>query len=326
MSNDDAEPLVQGPAARWGNRSIASDFPNPYSLQWTVTAAREVGTNYSVEVGYVGTRGKNLNTVREINQPDRLTGVAPYPGFAVFGFYDASNSSTYDGLNLSFRRRHIDGLSFGAMYTYSRSRSYGAGDLLHEDRPQESFNLAAEYGPSKWDAPHRLAAHVIYEVPTMGSSAPVRALAGGWQVSGILAARSGLPLNVTDGSSSYRESRPDRVGGDLTVDDWRDSPTLQYLNRGAFERVPIAPASGAQIRAGTLGWNAVRLPSFFNLDLGLARTVSAGRYRVQIRVDLFNALNTRNYGGLNTNISNSNFGRFTSVSSRTMQLGARFSF
>lgn len=326
MTAHDVESVLQGPSALWASRSIAGDFPNPYSTQWMLGYERELGQHYSVDISYTGNRGDNLNTVREINQPDRVTGIRPYPDFAVFGFYDASNSSRYQALQLGLRRRYANRFSFGTRYTYSTSHSYGGGDLLHEDRPQESFNLAAEYGPSSWDVRHRFAANVIYELPALTDSTAVRALTGGWQVAGIVTARSGEPITVMDGASSYRSSRPDYSGGAYVLDNWRDSAALQYLDPAAFPRVPLSTASGAQVRPGTLGWNALRGPSFFNLDLGLSRQFYPGRYRLQFRVDLFNALNTRNYGGLNSSVNNSNFGRFTSVSTRTMQVGARFSF
>jgi hypothetical protein len=41
---------------------------------------------------------------------------------------------------------------------------------------------------------------------------------------------------------------------------------------------------------------------------------------------MFNALNTRNYTSLETRVENTRFGQLTAVSTRTMQLGARFTF
>jgi hypothetical protein len=51
-----------------------------------------------------------------------------------------------------------------------------------------------------------------------------------------------------------------------------------------------------------------------------------GQARLQLRADLFNAFNTKNYSGLQTNVSSGSFGRLTSVSTRIMQVGARLSF
>ncbi|MPY90277.1 MAG: hypothetical protein GEU99_20425 [Luteitalea sp.] len=110
----------------------------------------------------------------------------------------------------------------------------------------------------------------------------------------------------------------------MVASDWEG--TLMYFNPDAFARVPIATASGAAIRPGTLGWNAVRGRGSSSLDLGLARNFRFGSYSLQARVDLFNALNTRNWGNPTTNINSEDFGLITSVSTRTMQVGVRFSF
>jgi len=326
MSNDQASPLVQGAAALWGNRSVGVDFPNPYSTQWTATVERSFGTLYSVEASYVGNRGENMNTVSIINRADRVTGVRPYAGFAEFGLYEASNSSKYHALQLQARRRFSNQIGFGVAYTLGRANTYGSGDLLLEENPQETGNLAAEYGPANFDVRNRLVANFLYETAPVGSSAIVRGLSGGWQISGIFTGLSGVAYNVRDTANSYSQQRPDRVDGEaLVLDNWGD--TLQYLNRAAFARVPIITASGAQARPGTLSRNAIRGPATYNLDLGFGRNFAFGpSYRLQVRLDMFNALNTRNYTSLETRVENTRFGQLTAVSTRTMQLGARFTF
>ena len=207
-----------------------------------------------------------------------------------------------------------------------RANSYGSGDLLLEENPQETGDLAAEYGPSNFDIRNRLVANFLYETAPVGSGAIVRGLSGGWQISGIFTGLSGAAYNVRDTANSYSQQRPDRVDGqDLVLDNWGD--TLQYLNRAAFARVPIVTASGAQQRPGTLSRNAVRGPAIYNLDLGFGRNFAFGpSYRLQVRLDMFNALNTRNYTALETRVENTRFGQLTAVSTRTMQLGLRFTF
>ena len=131
-------------------------------------------------------------------------------------------------------------------------------------------------------------------------------------------------MNVTQ-STSYQASRPDYVGGNAYLADAEQ--TLQYLNRAAFARVPIG-ASGAPLTFGSVGRNALRLPGFWNLDLALAKNLQfSERYRLQIRCDLFNALNHTNFSAISTGIETSNFGRFTSArNARMVQFNARFSF
>jgi hypothetical protein len=148
----------------------------------------------------------------------------------------------------------------------------------------------------------------------------------GWQLSGIVTANTGLPVNVVDTKSSYASSRPDLVRGVSSVFE-NYQQTLQYLNLAAFQGVRIVTASGAAERPGNLGRNALRAPGQWNLDASLAKSFALReRLRLQLRCDFFNALNHTNLGGLQADISKATFGRLTSATSRTGQLGARLEF
>jgi hypothetical protein len=154
----------------------------------------------------------------------------------------------------------------------------------------------------------------------------LKALVDGWQISDVFTATSGLPFNVTDGSSTYPSSRPDLVPGVKALnDDYRS--TLQFLNPAAFAKIPIIAASGASARPGNLPRSAFTLPGVWNVNASLSKAIQITEsVRFNLRADLLNAFNHTNLGGLTTNISSGAFGRFTSASARTVQLGARVSF
>jgi hypothetical protein len=126
--------------------------------------------------------------------------------------------------------------------------------------------------------------------------------------------------------SSILGQRVDYVGGSPYLDSPGDP--LQYLNRAAFAPVPVAAASGAPIRPGTLGRNALRLPSLWNFDLGLAKNLAlTERVRLQLRADMFNAFNHVNFTTINTTITAGAFGRFTGTTpARVIQLNMRLTF
>ena len=71
---------------------------------------------------------------------------------------------------------------------------------------------------------------------------------GGWQLSGIVFARTGVPLRVTQ-PSGIANSRPDLIGDHPVLENYRD--TLFYLDRSQFALVPTSPVTQATLRPGT---------------------------------------------------------------------------
>jgi len=78
---------------------------------------------------------------------------------------------------------------------------------------------------------------------------------------------------------------------------------------------------------GNLERYAVRSPGRWTLNAALAKGFAVTeRLRLQLRAELFNALNHTNLGGLQAHISQATFGRLTSASARSAQIGARLDF
>jgi hypothetical protein len=312
------------------NTTISPNFPNPSSYQWTFGLQRQLPFGLTLETAYIGNRSLFLNETRTLNLPDRLTGISPSSVFGQFRWYDGSDASFYDAWQSSLRKRFSHGLTLTANYTWASNTSYGQGDLQLQDAPQDNNNLRAERGPTPYSIRNTLKAYFVYEIPFarwMGVRNPVVSrIVGGWQLSGVLVARTGTPVNITDSKSSYPSSRPDAVFGvDPVFDDFQS--TLRYLNPKAFAQVPIATASGASIRPGNVGRNAIYGPGSWTVDSALAKNIAIReRIRGQLRADLFNALNHTNLGGLSTNVNSSNFGRLTSATARSMQVGVKIQF
>ena len=90
-------------------------------------------------------------------------------------------SSTYHALELTAQRRPSRGLSFRAAYTLSNSMDDTSAFLAtdgDDNTPQDSRNLAAEWGPSDYDVRQRLVLSATYEVPRRSRVRWLRALAG----------------------------------------------------------------------------------------------------------------------------------------------------
>ncbi len=308
----------------WTANAINPNYPNPFSLQYTLLLERQLTNSIVVSAGYVGNRGVDLNMVRMENYPDRITNIVPNPAFGTFRYFDSSNSSNYNSLQVSLKKRYAAGISFDLNYTWSRSMGYGSSDVGLETPPQDNYNFKSDYGPTPFDVRHVFVAAAVYDLPFARwiSRDALKNIVGGWQLSDIFSAQTGSPLNITQ-SSSYASSRPDYIGGPAILPNAVN--TLLYLNKAAFVQVP-APNGNPQ-HDGNIGRNALYNPGAWTTNLTLAKNVVVReRIRFQLRADTFNTFNHRNPGGITTEITSASFGKVTGMSFRTMQLGARMTF
>ena len=249
---------------------------------------RAFGRTMAAEIGYIRTDGNDFPLQRQFTQAfDRETGLRPNPVLGAPGGYyvDSSQTMVYNGLQTSLRRRFSDRYSWDINYTLSKSESTQGGDLsvyyiTSYNAMQDFWNPELDYGPSTNDIRHRFNASFIYELPGMGGGQRVlNGLLGGWQISGIVQARSGGALVVTQ-PSGIGNSRPDVAPGvDLVVANWRDSCNASgcnYLNTAGFVRVPVSAVTNATLRPGTYMPEMVRGPGDFNLHTTLAKSFSVG--------------------------------------------------
>jgi hypothetical protein len=290
-----------------------------------------------VEVGYVHTAGKSFPLQRWLSQVfDRQTGAKPAgwnigaPG----GYYvDSRQTMDYNALQTSVRRRFAHNVQFDLHYTLSKGTATQGGDLqayyLAGDTinyTQDFFNPEADRGPVVGEARHRVTGDVIYEFPWLkGGRGFLPQVLGGWELSGIFRSRSGEPLLITQ-PSGIPNSRPDFVGGNPVLADWRG--TLSSLNRASFALVPMSPVTTATLRPGSVTPDLVRGPSSWTVDVSLAKNFGITEsVKLQLRAEAFNAFNHVNLNNPNSNFVSPEFGRITGAgAARTGQIGARLTF
>ena len=312
----------------------------PYTIQTMLSVQRAIGRTLAVEAGYIRTNGREFPLQRQFALArDRVTGQMPNPQLGAPGGYyvDSTQTMVYNGLQTAVRKRFSNHYSFDANYTFSKGMATQGGDLAvyslsNVNNTQDFYDPEFDRGPVVNDLRHRLSAMFISELPELnGSNRIVKGVAGGWQVSGIITARSGNPLTITQ-PSGIVNSRPDIVAGvDLVNPDWKDTCNAtgcNYLNPAAFVAVPVIAATNATVRPGTYKVGDARSPAEWDMNATFAKNfaMGAGR-RLQVRADFFSIFNKMNWGNPSSSISASDFGRITSAGgNRTMQIGARLSF
>lgn len=310
-------------------RAINPDGEKSQYRQWSAGMQREITPTIVVSADYVGTRGANIWTLRNLNQVNPATRVAPYPSLGAFIEYtDQDGTSRYNGLELTFERRFSRGFGFRAGYTLSKATDNSGEHLFSGGSPsfmQNALDRDSWKGPADQDTRHRLGANWIVELPFgegrrwLSSGAGGKIL-GGFTFSGIVSARTGRPFTVTQSSNNVGSSMtglPNRIGdgeGQKTVDSWFDVTAFQPVTSGTF---------------GNSGRNILRGPGIFNIDTALDRRVNLGGQRaIAVRWEVFNLLNSVQLGLPEANISNNAVGRISRLAGdpRVMQFALRFLF
>ena len=331
--NQVLQQLVQTGVAttEFANSTVNQNYPDPYSLQYTLAVDQAIPWDMALTIGYVGNRGTNENITETANLPDRITGIAPFATFSQFRYTFAGDYSNYNALQVELKKRLKHGLFFDANYTWGRNMALVSAGLLNEQSPQDNNNLSADYGPAPYDIRDNFVLNGVWDMPisewTGMQSRAMKYLVDGWQISGVFVAQTGSPNNIEDGNSSYPADRPDYVGGVNPYVGHYSIGQLQYLNAAAYSNPPLSVASGAQIRPGTLGRNSVYNPRVIDLNASLAKGFRfADRVDFKLHMDAFNALNHTILSGLDTSTTDGNFGQLTSATARTVQIGGKVTF
>ncbi len=297
----------------------------PMVSEWNLQLQREIGTNQSVSMAYVGTHGAHLT--RNYNANQQLFDVAPgtnlYPNLGSITTQDNRGKSDYHSLQAQYERRLTNGLQFLGGFTWSKTLDDTCGNL-DTCAPQLYSNYNLERGLSNQDQPYRLTLSMLYELPFGRGkrwghdvSRPIDFAIGGWQLNGIYALQAGQPFNVTvDGNPG--STRADRIGSIST----HPGSLTNYISAAGFA-VPAATiyyntdgsVKGFVFNApGTGGRDILRGPGSSNLDLALFKNFSITEtLKVQFRVQAYNLTNTPHFANPNSDLGGYNVGCPTGV-------------
>lgn len=316
-----------------------SDYRTSYVQSWHFTVQHELAKNMVIDVAYVGNRGNGLMILADYNQArpnavgESLTTLQrrPIAGFDSIQISWGGGFSTYHALQTKFEKRYSSGLYLLNSFTWSKAIDNASGHLeaFNGDNSRVNFrNLPAEKGLGAYDQPFNNTTSVVWEVPYgrgrhwgANTHAIVNGALGGWRLSGINTMTSGQPINFSYSPATQNQAtttvsptyRPNYLGGSIYSD---SKDPAAYLNKAAFG-IPTA-----QQLFGNMGRNVGRTESIYNFDLGLHKEfpVIGENMRLQFRSEFFNLFNTTNLGAPAQNVSNSNFGVITTLSSPARQI------
>ncbi len=269
--------------------------------------------------------------------------------------------SNYNGMVVSFEHRFTrwtQGL-FQVNYAYGKALDEVSNGGLFSftfassGNPQDPNNLRGAYGPAEYDVRHSLNANYVWEVPV---KAALRghgwdSLVKGWQISGTIFARTGLPYTVFDFSESGNLQQNNYFGAlyavpvgplgpqascgkaaatppglhpclppQLLADNVTPNPSALFVQAGCETGFnaghlpgPNGPCGGPIVTFAQ-GRNHFRGPSYFNTDFAIMKNTKIPRWEnatLGIGFQFFNLFNHTNFQYPVNGISDQIFGLIT---------------
>ena len=305
-----------------------------FTQTWSGGFQRQVGPATMVEISYMGslTRGADNATVENVPEPGpgAIQPRRPIPELGPIRAIRFDGRSIYHALTFKAEQRLHARSSYSVSYTLSSSVDDASSPGPTEAEagvPQDVRNIfsgTGEWAHSSFDHRHVLTASATYQLPGDGASGIRGALLGGWRVNGVFFAQAGAPFTVNLGVDQANigagpAQRPNQLRDPIlpasqrTPERWFDTDAFALPARFTFGTAP---------RNGVIG------PGYADLDLAIAKSYAlAGTRRLELRWEVFNALNKANFDLPNRVFGTANFGRvFSAKAPREMQLGAKVTF
>jgi hypothetical protein len=324
--------------------SIAGTIHAPRWQEWNIQLQQQLDNATALVVNYVGNHGIRLPYTNSwLNAYDSpydlynglVTASAPVPNYGTVSQIQSGALSNYNGLTVSLRRNfshwfaahanytwghNLDELSNGGLYTY--------GDSL----PMQQLNptsLRANYGNSDYDIRNSFNADFVFNpAPHFANKFAQHALSG-WQLSGKLFWRSGLPFSVVDGnwngaiSNNSATVLAQPLGaayppmGQLSCGEGAASSvgtaTSPCLNPAAFVDSASNSFNGYTMFS-TQPRNQYRGPHFFDMDMSLFRNIKiTERVNFAVGLQAFNVFNHPNFTNPDSNLGDSTFGQISAM-------------
>ncbi|MET0625830.1 MAG: TonB-dependent receptor [Pyrinomonadaceae bacterium] len=311
-------------------RMLDQDFESPYTQQWNLGFAQELGSNMALEFDYVHILGLHeftsldinprigplINAQRNTSNPARLLTAAfaaraaeltaAFGTATPFGRITVAQSdgrSRYDAFTVSFRKRYTNRYQLNAHYTLSKSQAWFGLASDFGNQPQNVFDKwdPVNFGPTDADERHRFVISGIFDFKW------------GFQVAPIFQVASARPYSIFPSCGTTCDINRDGVSADRESRDGNDQHALPpNTERGdKFQQLNV------------------RVSKFF--DFGETR-------KLGLFFEAFNVFNTANFGREFQNVTGrADFGRPLNFFGATgfsepigipfqAQLGARFSF
>ena len=321
------------------NLYIPQTFKNAYVSSWNAVIQQALPGDSTLQIAYVANHGTRIDVAQNINLPSIYGQGAAYDPFnhgpdgvtntfgktAAVTQYFLGYSTNYQSLQVEFKRRFTKGLAFGSVFTWGKAENYQTGGqdgaLLFFSGP-----VHRNYGVADFDRTRNFSQTVTYELPagkghTYFNHGPAAYALGGWKLSAVVSAVSGLPFTITSTSATPGTAQTgNQTGAYQVLHGVQGNGTNQPLwfntaNFSALATCAYTAASPVACPFGSTGRNQFRGPGYFNDNLSVFKTfpIYSERVNLEARFDAFNLTNTPAFGLPSGAVGSASFGKITST-------------
>jgi hypothetical protein len=235
---------------------VSRNIRTPFVTNWNLNLEQTLWKEAALTMGYVGSKGNRLYSIRDINQnnyaidqadqADEQSGrpfLNQFPYLSYIDMLGNDDNSIYHSLQITVKQRARRGLYFVGGYTWAHSIDEASSNRSFSI--QDSTNPAAERGNSDTDIRHRFTFAATYELPSRPGYAQ---LLQGWRINSIFTAQTGEPIffyDSTDDISGTGEFN-DRwnIAGNPADLHWSKNVAIPYYDYSTFSDNNGVPTSG----------------------------------------------------------------------------------
>jgi hypothetical protein len=308
--------------------SIQGTIHSPQAQEWNLKVDQEITKSVAVSVNYVGNHSIHVPyfdswwNAEATNSmfaavPGIKTPATVLPNYGEVTTLQSGAVSNYNGVTGSIRVQYHNWFMGHFNYTFSHTLDETSnGGLFPIGGWPEGFNIqtqinpgslrANNYGNADYDVRNLASADYVITPPTHFENRFLKAAIGGWQWSGKLFARSGLPYTVLDGNASafLAYNSPFSVVADQIAPGASNSCGVgavvtntklnPCLNASAFANT--AATGFAYTSYPNQTRNQYRGPNYFDMDMALYKTFQLKeRLNFGLGAQAFNVFNHPNF-------------------------------
>jgi Carboxypeptidase regulatory-like domain/TonB-dependent Receptor Plug Domain len=350
-------------------RAVDPDIVNAYAHFWSAAFEHQLSRTTIASVSYSGSAGRDLYSIsninrvgaglRYLNSTTSCAGLTPAASnrlncqYTDINFRSNGGYSNYSGVTASLDSNDLFGLGLTVTnrYTYSVTKDNVSSTFTDGYQSNsgarlgflDPFDPSLDYGNADFDVRHRFISSFVWDIGAgkkYGGDL-TRKVLGGLQLTGQVNIQSGSPFTIFDSTPAERAYTFLRLTPTAPINFGAPDNLTPTSNPNEFIYTNLqnqTPSTFRDVSGGTdvgpyptnmTDRNAFRGPGYWNVNLGLYKTVSfSERYKLQLRAETFNVFNHANLfiNGGTVDLGSSSEVTASRDGRRNIQLAVKFLF